>query len=60
MFSIERYDDIPLPPDYQNKAEWVFGRLMYPEHPYGMFGSRRGAWRNGFGLRGLRRRVDWR
>ena len=39
-FSIERYDDIPLPPDYQEKTEWVFGRLMYPTHPDGLFGSR--------------------
>jgi len=27
--SIEYYD-FPLPPDYQDKTEWVFGRLMYP------------------------------
>ncbi len=56
-FSVERYDDIPLPPDYREKAEWVFGRLMYPEHPYGIFaGGGRGRgfrfgsafdWRNG-------------
>jgi hypothetical protein len=24
------YDDFPLPPDYQEKTEWVFARLMYP------------------------------
>jgi hypothetical protein len=24
------YYNFPLPPDYQEKAEWVFGRLMYP------------------------------
>ncbi|MBV8817482.1 MAG: DUF4159 domain-containing protein [Acidobacteriaceae bacterium] len=24
------YYDFPLPPDYQDKTEWVFGRLMYP------------------------------
>jgi len=55
-FSIERYDDIPLPADYRDKAEWVFGRLMYPEHPYGLFGSmgRRGR---GFGFGGG---LDWR
>lgn len=52
-FSIERYDDIPLPTDYQDKAEWVFGRLMYPEHPYGLFGAaRRGRGRGGFGFGG--------
>ena len=31
--SIEGYDDIAIPPDYQEKTEWVFGRLMYPNHP---------------------------
>src|SRR5215472_2179308 len=46
--SMEAYDDIPLPPDYQDKTEWVFGRLMYPPHPYARFGS--GRWR----------RFDWR
>jgi hypothetical protein len=24
------YTNFPLPPDYQDKSEWVFGRLMYP------------------------------
>jgi hypothetical protein len=24
------YYDFPLPPDYQEKTEWVFGRLIYP------------------------------
>jgi hypothetical protein len=24
------YNDFPVPPDYQEKTEWVFGRLMYP------------------------------
>lgn len=54
--SVEPYDDIPLPPDYQQNAEWVFGRLMYPEHPDGIFGSRRG--RRGFG--GFGGGMDWR
>ncbi len=38
--SLERYDDIPLPPDYQEKTEMVFARLMYPPHPNAMFGRR--------------------
>jgi len=38
--SLERQDDIPLPPDYQNSAEWVFARLMYPNHPNALFGRR--------------------
>jgi hypothetical protein len=48
--SMEPYDDIPLPSDYQAKAEWVFARLMYPQNPYS---PRRGG---GF-RRGNR---DWR
>src|SRR5215470_2238732 len=49
--SMEAYDDIPLPPDYQEKTEWIFARLMYPPHPYARFGGRgrfrRGDWREG-------------
>jgi hypothetical protein len=26
------YEDFPLPPDWQEKAEWVFARLMYPTY----------------------------
>src|SRR5579885_1663724 len=48
--SMEAYDDIPLPPDYQEKTEWVQARLMYPQHPDARFGGRR--WR--FGI------SDWR
>jgi hypothetical protein len=55
--SMEPYDNIPLPPDWQEKAEWVFARLMYPQHPearfgrFGRFGRRFGDaldWRRGF------------
>ena len=35
--SMEAYDDIPLPPDWQEKAEWVQARLMYPQHPEARF-----------------------
>ena len=48
--SMEAYDDIPLPPDYQEKTEWVFGRLMYPQHPFAQFGRPgrfRRDWRDG-------------
>ena len=31
--SMEPYDDIPLPADYQAKTEWIFARLMYPQNP---------------------------
>jgi hypothetical protein len=42
------YSDFPLPHDYAQPAEFVFARLMYPPHPYGMFGFRGGDWRHGF------------
>jgi choline dehydrogenase-like flavoprotein len=49
----EPTSDRPLPPDYQEKAEWVFGRLMYPQHPnarFGRYSRRYGSvldWREG-------------
>ena len=33
-----RIGDIPLPPDWQEKTEWAFARLMYPPSPYGRYG----------------------
>jgi len=49
--SMEPYDDIPLPPDYQEKTEWVEARLMYPQHPQARF-SRWSRWSGGL--------PDWR
>jgi len=53
--SLEPYDDVDLPPDWQQKAEWVFARLMYPQHPNARFarysfrfGGRTMDWRDGF------------
>jgi hypothetical protein len=44
-------DNIAIPPDYQEKTEWVFARLMYP--PYmGSFSGR--------GFRGGFRGADWK
>jgi hypothetical protein len=45
------YDNFPIPPDYQEKTEWVFGRLMYPTMP-GVHGRSR------FGRFGMA--SDWR
>jgi hypothetical protein len=45
--SMEAYDNIALPPDHDEKTEWIFARLMYPEHPRGMFSRPRrfgGGW----------------
>ena len=34
------YENFPLPPDYREKTEWVFARLMYPALPsYGFRGD---------------------
>jgi hypothetical protein len=49
--SMEGYDDIPLPPDYKDPAEWVQARLMYPQHPNARF-SRYSRWYGGL--------PDWR
>ena len=39
-----RLGSIPLPPDYQEKTEWTFARLMYP-----------GGWNDGY----AGREADW-
>jgi hypothetical protein len=45
-------DNIDIPPDYQEKTEWVFARLMYPPYtgPMGGWGPRwygGNAWKRG-------------
>jgi hypothetical protein len=52
--SLESYDQIPVPPDWQESAEYVFARLMYPQHPYARFGGH-GRGRFGGGVM-----MDWR
>jgi hypothetical protein len=37
---IEPYDNVELPADYNEKTEYVFGRLMYPPHPNSRFTRR--------------------
>lgn len=49
--SMEPYDEVERPPDWEEKTEFVFGRLMYPQHPEARF-TRYSLWRGG--------RVDWR
>ena len=39
--SLEAYDNVELPPDFGERTEWTFGRLMYPQHPQARFGRRR-------------------
>jgi hypothetical protein len=44
------YGNFPLPPDWQNPAEWVFARLMYPPAQFGYgrgWGRYGGDWRQG-------------
>jgi hypothetical protein len=43
------YNDFPLPPDYQERTEWVFARLMYPPAPTARYARRRsfGDWAHG-------------
>ena len=48
--------DIPLPPDYQEKTEWAFARLMYPQAPGGRYG--RGYGFGGYGYRGAGRWTE--
>jgi hypothetical protein len=40
----ERYN-LPLPSDWNDKTEWVFGRLMYPWNGWGFYWG--GDWREG-------------
>ena len=47
------YENFPLPPDWQQKTEFVFARLMYPQvrgryRGYGAYGS--GDWTQGFSM----------
>jgi hypothetical protein len=42
------YENFPLPPDYQEKTEWAFARLMYPQYQGGGgYGYYRGRGRYG-------------
>ena len=47
-----RIGEIPLPPDWQEKTEFAFARLMYPPAPGGRYGR-------GYGFRGSRGSADW-
>jgi hypothetical protein len=51
--SMEPYDEVELPPDWKEKTEWIFARLMYPSHPearfarYNRFGRGATSWLQG-------------
>jgi hypothetical protein len=36
------YNDFPIPADYQEKTEWAFARLMYPNASFSGYGGFRG------------------
>ncbi|HEV3333509.1 MAG TPA: DUF4159 domain-containing protein [Bryobacteraceae bacterium] len=45
----QEYSNFPLPPDYQEKTEFVFARLMYPDGFGRFFGFRRSMdWHQGY------------
>jgi hypothetical protein len=50
-FPAFEYNDFPIPPDYQERTEFVFARLMYPSAGFGFGGYGRrfggGDWRQG-------------
>src|SRR5581483_1280762 len=41
------FEQFPLPPDYADKTEWVFARLMYPSIPDAHFHHAGWDWRQG-------------
>ncbi len=53
QFPGAEYEDFPLPPDWQEKTEWTFARLMYPpaysnrRYGYGYGRYRGGDWTHG-------------
>jgi hypothetical protein len=47
-YSEEGYNDFPKPPDYRDKTDFVFARMMYPQGNWGIFGGLyRYDWREG-------------
>lgn len=42
--------DIPLPPDYKDKTEWAFARLMFPPGPLNGYRGRDDPWQMGNSL----------
>jgi hypothetical protein len=49
--SVEGYENMPLPPDYNLRTEWTFARLMYPPGPLdGYYPRYQGDWRQGLSL----------
>ena len=51
------YNNFPIPADYQEKTEWAFARLMYPNMPGVHYRSREMNWT--FGGRGVYWTMDY-
>jgi Domain of unknown function (DUF4159) len=49
-FPAFEYNDFPIPRDYQEKTEWAYARLMYPNMP-GVHGGGGSGFRGGWGSR---------
>jgi len=45
-----RLGSIPLPPDYQERTEWAFARLMFPPGPLNGYRGRDRDWHTGVSL----------
>mgnify|MGYP003344271898 FL=1 len=45
--SLERYDNVELPPDADEKTEFVFARLMFPSTKFTRYSPRFADWRQG-------------
>lgn len=45
-----RIGQIPIPPDYQEKTEWAFARLMFPPGPLNGYEYRDREWHQGVSL----------
>jgi len=56
QFPGREYYDFPVPPDWQEKTEWVFARLMYPPAPYNGYGFGYRRWGGGDWTQG---RSSW-
>jgi hypothetical protein len=41
---------IPMPPDWQEKTEWTFARLMFPPGPLNGYAGRDAEWHTGYSL----------
>jgi len=41
---------IPMPPDWQEKTEWTFARLMFPPGPLNGYAGRDADWHTGYSL----------